>query len=111
MGRKPKLNQRRHPRRTAFIIVEYTVNEGVFRDILKSIGASGMFISTQRNIATGQPISMKFPLFKFEHIIQIKGQVVRNGPTGFAVTFSQPISELICEDGQFPEIVHEINRG
>ncbi len=110
MDRKRNQNQRRHPRRAAFIIVEYTVNEGVFRDILKSIGASGMFVSTQRNIAPGQSIVLKFPLFQFEHLIHASGQVVRSGHTGFAVTFDQPISDLICDDGQLPEIVHEINR-
>ncbi len=103
-------NQRSHPRRTSFIIVEYTVREGTFRDIIKNIGANGMFVNTGRAIAQGQAIVLRFPLFEFDHPIQVAGQVTRSIATGFAVTFDQPIPGLICKDGKFPEIVHEINR-
>ncbi len=103
-------NRRRYARRAAFIIAEYTAKEGVFRDIVKSIGAHGIFISTPREIAPGQEIVLKFPLFKFEHLIQITGKVVRSTAKGFAVDFEQPIEALICKEGQFPNIVHEIDR-
>jgi hypothetical protein len=103
-------NQRQTPRRTAFIIAEYTVREGVFRDIIKNIGTSGMFISTKRPVAENQPVVLKFPLFEFDHLVQIQGKVVRSSHHGFAVTFDEPISGLTGEDGQFFEIVHEIDR-
>ena len=103
-------NQRHHPRRTSYIIVEYTVREGTFRDIIKNIGANGMFVNTTRAIAGGQAIELRFPLFEFDHLIQATGQVTRSGANGFAVTFHQPIPGLICKDGHFPEIVHEIDR-
>ncbi len=103
-------NQRSHPRRTSFIIVEYTVKEGTFRDIIKNIGATGMFVNTTRAIAEDQAIELRFPLFEFDHPIQVAGQVARSIATGFAVIFDQPIPGLICKDGKFPEIVHEINR-
>lgn len=103
-------NQRDHLRRTSYIIVEYTVKEGTFRDIIKNIGASGMFVNTTRTIAEDQPIELRFPLFEFDHVIQVSGQVTRSTVVGFAVTFDQPIPGLICKDGKFPEIVHEINR-
>lgn len=107
---KHENNQRRHSRRASFIIVEYRVKEGVFRDIMKNIGARGIFIGTKRMIAAGQPIALKFPLFEFENQIQVTGKVVRVGPHGFSVEFDQPIEGLICKEGQFPEIVHEIDR-
>ena len=110
MNLKRDHNQRHHPRQTAFIIVEYSVNEGTFRDIIKNIGAKGMFVNTTRTIAENQPISMRFPLFEFEHPIQVAGRVTRCTVTGFAVTFDRPIDDLICQEGHFPDIVHEINR-
>ena len=110
MAPNPSTNQRQTPRRTAFIIAEYTVREGVFRDIIKNIGTSGMFIGTQRSVAEGQTIQLKFPLFEFDHLVQIQGKVVRNTPSGFAVTFDEPIAGLTGKDGQFFEIVHEIDR-
>lgn len=108
--RKENNNQRLHPRRTSYIIVEYTVQEGTFRDIMKNVGANGVFINTQRDITEGQPISLKFPLFDFNHIMQANGRVTRCSTNGFAVAFDQPIDGLICKKGQFPEIVHEIDR-
>jgi hypothetical protein len=111
MNQERNPNQRSHPRRTAFIIVEYTVKEGTFRDIIKNIGADGMFVNTSRVIAGDQPIELRFPLLEFEHPIQVTGRVTRRSGTGFAVTFDRPIVDLICREGHFPDIVHEINRG
>jgi len=101
---------RKTHRRPSFIIAEYSVKEGVFRDIIKNIGPSGIFIGTQRGIASNQDIVLKFPLFSFKQMIKVRGQVVRSGPHGFAVTLETPIMGLIGEDGQFHEIVHEIDR-
>lgn len=106
----PKQNRRQYPRRATYIIAKYTVKEGEFRDIVKSIGANGVFIGTRRNIVANQPIVLTFPLFDFNHQIQVQGDVVRSGPNGFAVEFEAPIAGLICKPGEFPDIVHEIDR-
>jgi len=103
-------NQRRFPRRAAFIIAKYTVKEGTFRDIIKNIGATGIFVRTWRKIALGQSIELQFPVFDFENQLQVMGKVVRSSPKGFSVVFDQPIAGLICKEGHFPEIVHESNR-
>ena len=103
-------NQRQYPRRTSFIIAEYTVAEGTFRDIIRNIGAGGLFIDTNRDLAVGQDISITFPLFNFDNLIQTHGKVVRKDPDGLAVSFSTPIEGLICKEGYFPEIVNEIDR-
>ena len=106
----PDPNQRQYPRRTAFIIAEYTVKEGTHRDMIKNIGAGGLFVRTWNKIAVGQPIRLQFPLFDFENTLQVTGIVSRIDPMGFAVTFNEPINGLICEEGHFPEIVHEGDR-
>ena len=103
-------NRRRYPRRAAFIIAEYTVKEGSFRDIIKNIGAGGVFISTWRKIAEGQAVDLQFPVFDFDHVLRLSGTVQRSSPKGFAVKFDEPIDGLICEEGHFPEIVHESER-
>ena len=108
---KLKSDQRQYPRKTAFIIAEYTVLEGTFRDIVRNVGAGGLFIRTDRKIAVGQPVTVNFPLFDFDNIIQSVGRVVRRDPDGFAVTFNVAIEGLVCKEGFFPEIVHESDRG
>jgi hypothetical protein len=105
-----KPGQRGFKRRTSFIIAEYKVKEGVFRDIIKNIGPGGIYIGTQRAIAGNQDIVLKFPLFSFQRQIEAKGRVVRSGPRGFAVTLNPPIDHLIGEAGAFAKIVHEIDR-
>jgi PilZ domain len=108
--RRQTTDQRIHPRRTSYIIVEYMVKEGSFRDIIRNIGADGMFVNTTRNIAEAQSIVLRFPLFEFDHLVEVNGQVTRCTTNGFAVTFDKPIPGLICKDGRLPEIVHEIDR-
>lgn len=103
-------NHRRFPRRAAFIIAEYTVKEGTFREIIRNIGATGVFIHTWRRIAEDQPIELRFPVFEFDNQLLVTGRVVRSSRKGFSVVFDQPIDGLICKEGHFPEIVHESNR-
>ena len=110
MKRVSNQNQRQFPRRAAFIIAEYTVREGTFRDIIKNIGATGIFIGTWRKIAEGQTIELRFPVFEFGKPLRVTGIVVRSSVKGFSVAFDDPIDGLICEEGKFPEIVHESER-
>ena len=104
------INRRQYLRSPSYIIAKYIVLEGKFRDVIKNIGAGGLFIRTSRKIAVGQPISIEFPLFQFDNLIQVTGRVVRVDSTGFAVTFNKPIHGLISQDGEFPMIVHETDR-
>lgn len=110
MNMQSNQNSRRFPRRAAYIIAEYTVKEGAFRDIIKNIGAKGVFIGTWRRIAEGQSIVLKFPVFEFDNQLEVKGMVVRSSQKGFSVVFDKPINGLICKEGHFPEIVHEGDR-
>jgi Tfp pilus assembly protein PilZ len=107
---KLKTEKRQYPRKTSYIIVEYTVLEGTFRDIIKNIGAGGLFIRTDRKIAVGQPVATHFPLFDFDNIIHVHGRVVRRDSDGIAVTFNEAIEGLVCKKGHLPEIVHESDR-
>ena len=101
---------RQYPRQTSYIIARYTVLEGTFRDIIKNIGAGGLSVRTGRYIAVGQPVTIEFPLWQFDYLVEISGQVVRQDSKGFAVAFDEPIHGLICRDGLLPEIVHETQR-
>ena len=106
----PIPNQRQYPRRASYIIAEYLVKERTFRDVIKNIGAGGLFVRTSRRVAVGQPILLRFPLFQFANTIEVSGKVVRIDRNGFAVRFDEPIDGLICKEGHFPEIVHESDR-
>ena len=110
MNQASKNNQRRFPRRAAYIIAKYTVKEGTFRDIIKNISATGIFVNTSRTVAQGQPIDLEFPVFEFDNQMKVQGVVSRISQKGFSVVFDRPIEGLVCKEGHFPEIVHESNR-
>ena len=103
-------NRQEHPRRTSYIIAEYTVNEGTHRDVIKNIGAGGLFIKTSRKVSLGQAIALEFPLFQFDKSIKSTGRVIRRDHDGFAVEFDEPLDALVFENGDFPKIVHESDR-
>ena len=103
-------DRQEHLRRSSYIIAEYMVREGKFRDVIKNIGAGGLFMRTSRKIKTGQPIVLEFPLFRFENIIRVSGEVIRRDHDGFAVAFDEPLEPLSGLDGVFPDIVHESDR-
>jgi hypothetical protein len=104
-----KPGQRGFKRRSSFIIAEYKVKEGVFRDIIKNIGPGGIYIGTRRAIAGNQDIILKFPLFSFQKQIEARGRVVRSGSQGFAVTLDPPIDTLTGKEA-LANIVHEMDR-
>lgn len=106
----PIPEKRQHPRRAAFIIAEYKVEGKTHRDMIKNIGANGLFVKTWRKFTAEKPVELKFPLFDFDRIIRVTGTILRNDHDGFAVVFDKRIKGLICKDGHLPEIVHEGDR-
>ncbi len=109
MSQKRMSDRRSQLRRASFIIATYRVKEGEFRDIIKNISAGGLSIRTKRTIATGQPITLTFPLFNFEQMVKVSGKVVRTEPGGFAVEFDTPI-KAITKESSLQEIIHELDR-
>lgn len=107
---KPSPNRQATPRRTAYIIAEYLVREGKFRDVISNIGSGGLFIRTSRKISLGQPIELEFPLFDFDNMVRVSGKVIRRDHNGFAVVFDETLNELVGIGGTLPDIVHEGNR-
>ena len=103
-------NRRQYPRHTALFSIKYTVKRGAFRDLIINIGAGGVFVRTRRTINQGQPINLQFPILAFKRMLSVMGIVVRSNSRGFAVMFDEPLEEKIYKEGQFPEIVHEVNR-
>ena len=103
-------NRRRHPRHAALLSVKYSVKEGTFRDLIKDIGAQGVFIRSRRTIQPDQSITIRFPILAFEKSFQATGRVVRCDDEGFGVMFNSPIEEKVCRDGQLPGILAERER-
>ena len=102
--------RRKHGRRACYIIANYEIRDGAYRDIIRNIGAGGLFINTHRPFEVGQEITLSFPLFNFDESMELKCKITRTTPSGFAVEFEEGIIELELKNGEFPDIVHELER-
>lgn len=92
-------NNRRYPRQTALFSSKYTVKEGTYRDLIRDIGAGGVFVCTRRKIDQGRSINLQFPILAFKIRFSLMGKVVRCNPNGFAVMFDEPIDEKLFREG------------
>ena len=103
-------HRRQYPRYAAVFSTKYAVKEGMFRDLIRDIGAGGVFVSTRRKIIQGRSINIQFPIFAFGKWLSIMGTVVRCDDRGFAVMFNEAIEVKILKEGRFPGNANECNR-
>lgn len=80
---------RRHHRKPLLIPIEYTAKHLVFRDAIKNISASGVFIETRMPFTVGQDIKMMFRLPRSRKLIQAVGEIVRSDSQGIGVKFKR----------------------
>ena len=109
LRRKQIDNKRKFTRRASFIITDYVVQEGTFRDVIKNLSAGGLYMRTDRKFRAGQPIILNFPLIQLDEIIEAHGKIVRVKNKGFAVNFLNPINELVCEADRTSQNQYPIN--
>lgn len=103
-------HRRQYPRYATVFSTKYRVREGTFRDLIRDIGAGGVYVSTRRAIKAGGSINIQLPIFAFEKRLSIMGSVVRCEPGGFAVMFNEAVDVKIFKDGGFPGNVQEDRR-
>jgi hypothetical protein len=103
-------HRRQYPRYQVVFSTKCTAKGGAFRDLVRDVGAGGVFISTKRKIKRGRRINVQFPIFAFEKRLSLIGTVVRCEPEGVAVMFDEAIDAKIFKDGRFPGNVNTDNR-
>jgi hypothetical protein len=92
-------NRRRYPRHSALFSAKYTAKEGTYRDLIKDIGAGGVFVCSRRKMIQGRTINLQVPIFAFGKRLSLMGTVLRCNATGFAIVFDEPIDEKIFNQG------------
>ena len=71
------------------IPVDYVVNRKAYREFIHDISPNGVFIGCNDQPSPGDKIVLTFA---WKHNYKSNGTVVRTGPEGFAVEFTQPIT-------------------
>jgi Tfp pilus assembly protein PilZ len=82
---------RGHNRKPLLIPIEYTAKHLSFRDVIKNISASGVFIETRMPFTVGQDIKMMFRLPRSRKLIQAVGEIVRSDSHGIGVKFKRQV--------------------
>jgi len=79
--------RRKHEREPFFMVVDYSTEDGFYKDYIQNISAGGVFIETRMPFRAGQEVSLTFPLPDYQKYIKIIGEVVRVTPHGIGVKF------------------------
>jgi len=76
MERRSKKDTREFRRRTVRILVDYQTEDGVQCDYATTLGPGGMFLETERQLAPGTPLKLRFKLSSDDEIHEIEGAVI-----------------------------------
>ena len=78
---------RKNDRKEFSMIVDYSVNDRYYRDFIRDISESGLFIKTPQMFSAGQRIKMTFMSPDYQKPFKIKGEIVRVHEDGVGVKF------------------------
>jgi Tfp pilus assembly protein PilZ len=85
------IKKRKHHRKPYFMAVDYATGNRAYRDFIRDISSSGVFIETRRRFLAGQEIIMSV-LFPNRSYQIITGEVVRITPHGIGVRFKPNVT-------------------
>jgi hypothetical protein len=92
--RRSNLGKREHARKDLSVFALFSLYGYSFRDYIKNISASGLFLETNIPVAVGGTITISFALSDNKNPIQVEGEIVRISPHGFGVKFNEPLTAL-----------------
>ncbi|MBW2367511.1 MAG: PilZ domain-containing protein [Deltaproteobacteria bacterium] len=101
--RPSQVEKRKTQRTPSSIHVRYDVGGHAYEDLLRDIGAGGVFIRTRSVFSVGQSLELTFPLPGYQHFITVTGTVARTTAAGIGIKFDETMQELldivpICAD-------------
>jgi Tfp pilus assembly protein PilZ len=91
-GQRPQ--QRERPRKRCLMLVDYATLDRAYKDCIRNISASGVFIETRTSFSIGQKITLTFSASNYERPIKITGKIARTGPGGIGVKFKNENQHL-----------------
>ncbi len=81
-SRQIRHKRRRFRRRTVRVLVDFLVDGEVRCEYATTLGAGGMFVSTEAPIAAGEVLKLRFRLPHSPVVHEIEGRVVWSQPAG-----------------------------
>jgi two-component system response regulator len=87
-------DHRKHVRKPSKVIVDFSIDNFPFTNLIQDISASGAFIETALPFSTDKELSMTFILPGHEDSVQITGKIVRTDSKGIGVQFDKLLREV-----------------
>ena len=88
-------SRRKYPRKNISIYALFKTNGLSFREYIKNLSASGLYIETGIPISNNNELFMQFIHPESKHLIKIKGEIVRTDPNGIGVKFDEPDPRIV----------------
>ena len=86
--------RRERPRKSCLMIVDYATLDRAYKDCIRDISVSGLFIETRTSFSIGQKITLTFSSSNYERPIKITGNIAWTGPRGIGVKFKTESQDL-----------------
>lgn len=84
---KKSSERRKFGREDFSMIVDYSVNNPYYRDVIQNISENGVFIKTTKTFEKDQEIIMTFMSPDYQKPLKINGVIVRSHMDGFGAIF------------------------
>lgn len=75
-ARAKKISRRRFPRVTTRVLVDYVARGQLRRDYATTLGAGGLFVSTDEPLAAGEETRVRFRVPGVERLVEVTARVV-----------------------------------
>ena len=91
--------KRKYSRKDFLTIIDYNVGDRHYRDFIRDISGSGIFIKTSQIFSVGQTILMTFMSPDNQKPFRINGEIIRTHEDGIGVTFKieSQVQELVLK--------------
>ena len=89
-----RLQRRERSRKSCLMLVDYATLDRAYKDCIRDISVSGLFIETRTSFSIGQKIILTFSSSNYERPIKITGNIARTGPRGIGVKFKTEHQDL-----------------
>ena len=83
---------RRHTRKPFITVVDFASQGRAYREFIKDISGSGVYIQTSRPFSVGQDVVLTFPFPDSSKHVKITGRIIRVDDTGIGVQFNMTSS-------------------
>ena len=80
--------RRRHTRKPFITVVDFASQGRAYREFIKDISGSGVYIQTSRPFSVGQDVVLTFPFPDSQKHVKITGRIARVADTGIGVQFN-----------------------